>query len=319
MTTECEAKQHLIEKRTEELRRELDAGIQALQSDVAERAKGIDPDIDTSGIDVWFNADIEVEWKETRFSLHLPDITVRDKRMSLDLPQFRMVDKDIIFHTPSVRMERRKTGEYPEFFCDRGFIPKCTVRWSPIYIDVPVPFMQEQRIVIKVPEVWVDTVEFIMGIPEFSMRRHDIIMNLPHVTVRQIRVEAAEARARGEALRAETEARSETLMNGFRENAKVELGVLLADVFDCYREQLSQSRTHALATYDGQVAAQEATLASLAAAKVPPNHPNVLQVQAALDAALEHRTAFLSLMDEKLAELETSQRTAVDRLMASFS
>lgn len=64
----------------------------------------------------------DVTWKDTEMNFGTPSVTIRDKKLIFGVPQVTMKPKDIIFHTPSVRMERVKTGQYPEIFCEDTWI-----------------------------------------------------------------------------------------------------------------------------------------------------------------------------------------------------
>ena len=159
----CDGKQNQLTEHANKLVARLANDSKELAADIQQKAKDIDPGIDTSGPDVWVGLDIDVSWKRTDISLDLPEVKIVDQRWVIDLPQVTMKDQSIIFHTPSIRMETQKTGEYPETRCtmvtkDIGLgvkidVPECTVWWSPIYIDVPVPFMQEHTIIMGIPEL----------------------------------------------------------------------------------------------------------------------------------------------------------------------
>jgi hypothetical protein len=142
----CEELNRTLQEKTTALSKKFTGVLKEIGDDIREKTKEIDPDIRTDGPDTWVGLNFDVTWKDIEIILDLPEITIRDQEISLDLPQVTMRRQDIIFHTPSVRMERRQTGEYPEFYCDTGtLIPKCTVKWSPIYTDVPVPFMARTK------------------------------------------------------------------------------------------------------------------------------------------------------------------------------
>lgn len=199
----CDEKQANLTERANALVAQLSTASSALAAEIKEKAKEIDPDIDTSGPDVWIGLDIDVSWKRVDFSLDLPEVTMVNQNWSLDLPQVTMRDQTIIFGIPSVRMKTVKTGEYPETTCrmvtkDIGLgvkidVPECTVRWSPIYIDLPEPFMEEQKIVMGIPEFRMDRTDFVLGIPEFTMKTQNLSLDIPQFTIKNISVEASEA------------------------------------------------------------------------------------------------------------------------------
>ena len=97
-----------------------------------------------------------------------PSLTIKQQKLIFGVPQVTMRTREIVFGTPSVVMKTIKTGQYPEFYCDTStVIPKCTVKWSDIYIDVPETFLQQQHIKLDLPEFTFGDVQIIMGIPEF--------------------------------------------------------------------------------------------------------------------------------------------------------
>ena len=165
----CEDKQLALTSKFDILMSAFKARMETLATETRQEAEDIDPDINTDGPDAWVGVDFDIKWELTEFRVDLPEITMKNQTWSFDLPKVEMINRDIIFHTPSIRMERRKVGEYLEFYCDNGFIPKCTVRMSPIYIDVPVPFEEEQRIVLTVPEFTTQNIDFVWSLPEFKM------------------------------------------------------------------------------------------------------------------------------------------------------
>jgi hypothetical protein len=318
----CEEKQVRVQERVKQLVDEFSAESQQLAEDVQREAGEIDPDIDTSGIDVWVGADIDIRWEETPFSLDLPEVTMRDQRWALDLPQVTMNNKDIIFHVPEVRMVRKKTGEYPEVTCrwERSGpfgmkVPKCTTKWSPIYMDIPEVRMEEKRIVLGVPEFRMDRTEMVLAIPEFAMRRRDFSLKLPQITVKDISVEAEQARQEGEALSEKAKARTEELKNNFSESAKAELGPEVTDLFYCYESDLAERRNEGVAKFNEGVAVIEGVISSLVSNKVPDDNETLAAMRARLKEAQEAREKFAADIEEKFRALHQQQAEFFDKLL----
>lgn len=211
--------------------------------------------------------DIDVAMKLQTWRFHLPQVAMREQTWRLDLPQVAMRRQEWIFHTPSVRMERKKTGEYPEFYCDTStLIPKCTVKWSPIYTDVPVPFMQEQRISLDVPEFTWDSTEMKLHVPEFTWEETEMKLHVPEFTVNAIRFNwpidiADEAKARGDALtekakdlEARSVAESKKLEKEFRFQAVAIITDSLNEEFGKTEAQLESERTSAMKKFADSLA-----------------------------------------------------------------
>lgn len=322
----CDALQETVATKTQGLAAALTDKSAALGAEIQQKAKGIEPDIDTTGPDVWVGLDVDVKWERVEFGLDLPEVTMVDQRWSLDLPQVTMKDREIIFSTPSIRMKTVKTGEYPETVCrmvtkDIGLgvkvdVPECTVRWSPIYVDVPEPFPQEQRIVIGVPEFRMDRTEFVLGVPEFAMRRQNFALHLPQITVKNVSVEARKAQEAGEALSQESQVRAARLKEEFRENARLELGHDVTALFDCYQQDLMTRKNDALHRFGDGITLLQNTVTSMTASKVPDDDPNLVRVKESLADLVAKRDAFARDIEKKFVDLANQQKGFFDRLMA---
>jgi len=298
---------------------------EALGKEVKDKAQQINPDIDTSGPDVWVGLDFDIKWERVDFSLDLPQVTLKDQQWSLDVPQVTVKNKDIIFHTPSVRMKTVKTGEYPETVCKmvtrsiglgiKIDVPECTVRWSPIYIDVPEPFMQEQRIVVGIPEFTVGRMEFVLGIPEFRMETVGLALHLPQFTLKNISVEAKKAEEQGKALTAEANAKSQQLKQKLRETAKADLGSEVTSLFDCFQTDLIKRRNETAQQFEQGIALMQSAINSMIANKVPPDHETVVSTNTRLLELTAQRDKFFALMEEKLKDLQHQQQSFFEKLL----
>lgn len=324
----CEDKQKRVQERVKALVEEFCLQTQDISEDVEREAGEIDPDINTSGIDVWVGADVDIKWGTTNFSLDLPEITIRDQRWALHLPQVTVNNKDIIFDVPAIRMTRKKTGEYPEVTCRwkirrigpiKTKVPECTTTWSPIYMDIPEVFMEEKRIVLDVPEFKMDRTEMVLGIPEFSMRRHDFLLKLPQITVKRISIEADKAKEKGEALAQKAQARTEELKTGFLETAKASLAPDVTELFYCYESDLAERRNEAVARFSEAVAVIEGVISSLVNNKVPEDNENLVTMRARLKEAQEAREKFAADIEEKFRDLHRQQEDFFKNLLGSTS
>jgi hypothetical protein len=321
----CEDLQNTVVERSKALMEKLQEKSAALSDEIKQEAEGLDPDLDTSGIDAWVGLDIEVGWKRVEFSLDLPEVTLKDQTWALDLPQVTMKDQDIIFHTPSMRMERTKTGEYPETTCGWhvtkgpfGIKTKtwqCTVHWSPIYMDVPVPFMEEQRIRMGVPEFRMDRTEVILAIPEFALRTQSFALDLPSFTVKDIKVVAAETQEKGRQLEVESKRKADELKASYADTAKGELSPLVTDLFYCYENDLASRRNEALTQFDRSIAAMQAMVNSLVANKCPADDPTLIKANENLAKVQEARAAFATQIEEAFKTLHAEQRAFFEKLM----
>lgn len=322
----CEDLQTAVTTKLQALVAGLSEKSAALGADVRQRASQIDPDIDTSGPDVWVGLDIKIDWKRTDFSLDLPEVKMADQRWSLDLPQVTVKDREIIFHTPSVRMKTVESGRKPEMTCrmvtkDVGFgvkidVPECKVEWTPMYMDVPETFMQEQRIVIGLPEFTMARTEFVLGVPEFTMKRQDFSLDLPQITVKNISVEARKAQEAGEALSAESRTRAAKLKEEFRENAKLQLGYDVSSLFACYRQDLIAKKNDALHRFSDGISLLQSTVTSMTASKVPDDNASLAGAKASLADMIAKRDSFAAEIEKKFIELASQQENFFHKLAA---
>lgn len=321
----CDEKQELLTERANVLVVKLSEDSKALAAEIQQRAKGIDPDIDTSGPDVWIGMDIDVSWSRLDFSLDIPEVKMVDQNWSLELPQVTMKDQTIIFHTPSVRMKTVKTGEYPETTCRtvtkeiapgvKIDVPECTVRWSPIYIDIPEPFMEEQRIVMGIPEFRIDRTEIILGVPEFTMKTLNFALDLPQFSVKNISVEANKAKEKGDLLSQEATTRGAKLKESFKENAKVELGTDVTALFDCYQSELMQRKNDAMKQFENGVNLIQSTITAMVLNKIPDDNESLVKMKQSLADLIVKRDDFTRLIEDKFVELGKQQKSFFERLV----
>lgn len=312
----CEELSQQLKEKSEGMSEKFSATMKLLNDDLEQKTKEIDPGIDTGGVDVWVGIDFDVQWRDHEVIFHLPQVTMMDQEIFLDLPQVTMGLQEIIFGTPSIRMETKQVGTYPEFYCDTSsFIPKCTTRWSPILIDVPVPFMEEHRIKLHLPEFTMATTSFIMGVPEFTLAETRMILKVPEFTIKEIKAEAEKAKARGEALKEEAQRRVEEVTANFREQNKVELGVEVANLFDCFRNELLKSRSIALSQIDAMITGFDSGIQTMVGYKVAADDKNLVSMQQSAEEARRKRDEISLSFDQKLSELDVKQREAVDQLV----
>jgi hypothetical protein len=184
-----------LKDRIEEIKKAYDPKIQALKN----KSEILKKDMDGKKPSDWeavIGVDFKVEWKDQKLSLDLPSVSIRNQEISLDLPEITKSTEHIALDVPDVRMVRVKAGEYPEF---HGF----TVKWSPIWIHVPEPYMRRVDIYYDLPSVTMRRQSYILGLPEFKMERVEWIMTLPEFTVNNVSATISDMKGRGEALGAE--------------------------------------------------------------------------------------------------------------------
>lgn len=255
---------------------------------------------------------VEVTWGNQEIIFDTPSVTVRDQRLVFGVPQVTMKTRDIVFATPSVRMKRVKTGQYPEFYCDtHTVVPKCTTRWSDIFMDVPETFMQEQHIKMDIPEFkWADT-QIIMGIPEFFMQRQRWVIGVPEFKLTSVVINAGPLKAKSEDLQRKVSATKAAEVK--------EMGSAIHAVFVCHRESVGQQRTAVAAQFTSAIAQMDGVIQSLKAQGADPT--NVAgadgtsnNLVAKRDELVQQRDTALANFDDALRHLDDGEKEAIAKI-----
>lgn len=251
-----------------------------------------------------------VKWANTEVIFDTPTVTMKDQKLIFGVPQTTVKDRDIIFHTPSTRMERVKTGQYPETFCEDTWIslpfggrtkgiPKCTVRWSNIYMDVPTTFMQEQRIRMGIPEFRWDDTSVVMGVPEFSLQRQKWIIGVPQFTVTSVVINPGPIQDRSDALQnriAET-----------KKNQQREMTSDLSGVFGCHRTSLAEKRSQTVKMFELSIAQLDSVISSLQSQGADPS--SIAGADGKKTDLFAKRLELITKRDESLAIFDKSIET----------
>lgn len=262
----------------------------------------------------------KVDWANTEIVFDTPTVTVKNQKITFGVPQVSVLQRDIIFGTPSIRMERQKTGQYPEFFCTDTWIkigpmktkgvPKCTVKWSDIFIDVPVTFMEQQKIVMGIPEFKWDNTDIIMGIPEFSMQRQKWIVGLPQFTATGWGINSKKIQDEASLLKAK--------MSDTQEKQSTETSAATHSVFQCHRESINTSKTSAMSIFNASIVQIDAVIEALRQQKADPtNVPGADNAKVDLIAKraelVAKRDQAASSFDNALLKIDTSEKSTVEQ------
>lgn len=192
----AEEQKNAFQQRLAEIRQRYEPQIEAL----AAKGKKIADDFEKpSDIGVVVGVDFKVDWKDVKIIFDVPSITLEDKNVSLDLPEFRSESQHVAFDVPDVRMVDRKVGEYPEFY---GW----TVKWSPIIISVPEPYMRRVDNYFDLPSVAMKRQDFIIGLPKITMERMRWVVGLPQFTIVNVSAKTTEIKQKGQDLQSEASA-----------------------------------------------------------------------------------------------------------------
>lgn len=256
---------------------------------------------------------VETSMNTVKISMDLPEVTMKNQDWIFDLPTVTVKDSDIIFHLPSIRMKRVKTGEYPEFTC-HGFPPKCTVKWSPMWADIPEPFMEEHRIVIGIPEFYMNEQRFVVGVPEITMKQRDISFDLPSITIKTRADIGKEVSEEAMALANETKILVDQKKNSLKERMKIEIIPKAISMMNCFRENLNEQKQGIYNSFDPAINQVTEALKNLKAQSVPEDDDDYIKVKTNLDQLLEKRKEALAKIDKSLEDLEASAKLTIDSL-----
>ncbi|SCB08302.1 hypothetical protein GA0061099_1001230 [Bradyrhizobium yuanmingense] len=272
------------------------------------REEGPDPD---NPIEGWIGIDIDVSWEVVTIKLDLPEVTMKLQDWSFDIPQTELVQREIIFHTPSVRMETRKVGQYPEF---HGF----TVRWKDILIDVPVPFMQEQKIIMGVPEFRMGRVGVKLHIPEFAMRTQEIKLNLPQFTVKNIRAEVRTVEERSQQLQAAMKAEVAAGRKEVANSAGTDISKAANTLFTCLRTNIQVKKDQTLAVLEPSIVMFRDTASKLRSINSTETSARAAEMEGQLSALLERKAQIAKDFEKQIDDLIEQEKKTVEAILGGL-
>ena len=265
--------------------------------------------------------EIDIVLKDVKFSMDVPQFKMERRDISFDVPEVTMRNRDIIFHTPSVRMKRIPGPPKPEITCSgtswRKPIPKCTVRYSETWWDIPEPFMQEQRIVLGVPDITMKRNEVSFDVPTSAMKRQEFSFKVPSVTVKNKVAEAKKVESKAKELSKRFEREGELLTQQVKELSKERLVPALTPVFACHRQQIMAQLDAAPIPFDSALASIAASLSQLTAQGVPAGDDDYVGLLAQRDKVLADRAAAIDAVQAALKQLDDAEKQAVEAIIAS--
>ncbi|MBV7258859.1 hypothetical protein [Erythrobacter crassostreae] len=257
MSNACQVERENLQALVKEVGGDLSERMKAITAKYKTRFDDIEDDApDATGLDAAISLDFEVEMKTIAVKLDLPQVTMKLQEWKFDLPQVTMKDKRIVFHVPAMRMVKRKVGEKPE-------VHGWTIKWKPIYMHVPEPYMRKNEIVMGIPEVKMGTTSIKLDVPEIKMQTTELKFDVPQFTLKSISAEAAEmedrAKAESESMQSELSAARGEIMGGAREKV-VDASYLM---FSCLRTQIQMKRDETSAMFEPGLALMRGALTKL--------------------------------------------------------
>ncbi len=264
---------------------------------------------------------IEIEMREVGFSLDVPQFGMERRDIRFDVPQITMKSSDIIFHTPSIRMKRIPGAPIWRVKCTGPSwskpIPECTGWWDETWLDVPEPFMEEQRIVIGIPEVRMDTVSVALDVPTSEMKRQEFSLSLPSVIVKSKVEEAKKVESKARELSRKYEQEGVRLTQEVKELSKERLAPRIVSVFSCHRSHIMAQLEAVPKPFDAALTSINEAISQLSAKGVPSNDDDFVALTTQRDKLLADRAAAVENIKKALEQLNLAETQAMENLLKS--
>lgn len=260
---------------------------------------------DDAGKKPAFKVEFDVKMKEQHWIFDLPTVTVKDQDLIFGLPQVTMKTRDLSFDVPIFWIGRQKVGQHPEVKCDKGFIPKCTVKWYDNYIDVPQTRMETKHIKMDIPEFKFDNTKIVLGIPEFTMVKQDWFVKIPEFTLKNITIGGLPVYQDYDKRGKELERDAGALQEDMKRDVSSETNVL----FSCLRTDLSAKREAALQGIQDGIDKAKAAAERLRANGID---PSALLIE--VDGVKKPLATVITDLEAKKAEIQKTFDDAAGKL-----
>lgn len=231
-------------------------------------------DISKDPVENFTTIDLDITMRDKRIVFDTPSLTMQEKRIILAVPQVSFRLRSISFDVPKVTFALKKTGEYPEVFCEDTWIslpfggktkgvPNCTVRWSPIMTKVPETTFETTEVKTKIPEFTWDEVEVIFDVPEFFMERQEWIIQIPEVRLTDVSAERENLDRSAKTL--------EQRANTVQSQQAAQVKTLTGSMYGCYLTELEEQKEFALTKFDASILEIESSIIEMRELGVDPS------------------------------------------------
>ncbi|MEJ7804550.1 MAG: hypothetical protein WKG03_01325 [Telluria sp.] len=273
---------------------------------------------------------LEIGMQRQSVALDVPHASMETQDFSFDLPTVVMRDTDLSFDLPTIEMRTQRGPDIPEItvrweqrcigpnwaeICTD--IPVTVVTMKETYLDVPVTVMRTQRIVLGLPTVEMRRQEMKLDLPRIEMKTTEFSVDVPYITLRFIKDAGKRTAALAAALAQSAQDEAARKQIGFQDRLRTEVAPLALDMFACHRETISTGRTQMYAQYAGQIETLGNAVAAIVAKGVPDNDTNLIAARAAHGEAISVRDAALRKLDDALAQLDASTKTAMEQFLGA--
>jgi len=273
---------------------------------------------------------LEIGMERQSVALDVPHASMESEDFSFDLPTVLMRDTDLSFDLPTVEMRTQRGPDIPEItvrweqrcigpnwarICTD--VPVTVVTMKETYLDVPVTVMRTQKIVLGLPSVEMRRQEMKLDVPRIEMKTTQFSVDVPYITLRFIKDAGKRTAALAAALAQSAQDEAAHKPIGFQERLRTGVAPLALDMFACHRETIAAGRTQMYAQYAGQIETLGNAVAAIVAKGVPDNDSTLSAARAAHSEAILVRDAALKKLDDALAQLDASAKTAMEQFLGA--
>jgi hypothetical protein len=188
------------------------------------------------GVTVW---SLAVSWERQPVDLQVPHPLIGEAQVVVALPQLAKSPSDVPGKA-SVRMERVKTGQYPEIKCGGGFLPICHSVWHDVYTEVPKPAVTIAH--LTVASVTLIDTRIELPFPEVAFQRVGENLNFPKFNFLALPFDTGQVEGQVRSLK-------DRIAKAQRERITYTIP-LLQEYYTCYRNQLLKRRADVEAQFD---------------------------------------------------------------------
>lgn len=265
------------------------------------------------------NFNFKVDMKEQKWILKLPSITMKRNEVVLGLPQTTMKLTTWSYDTIRVRMERRKTGQRPEFTCkkdDWGIPYDCTTTWSNTYTDVPVTDTVRTEVKLDIPQVvWKDT-KLAWDVPQLTWVENTWIVNVPEFTLLNVAVE------KGKDMQEKSDAISRDIAQiNFSRN--LESRTATTEMYGCFRNDMAKQQALVEKQIDEGIGSLNETIQNIRAqgadpTKVPSDGAQATDLVALLAEMVSKRKVAVDSFIAAQAQMDAAEKDAMSKLQGEL-
>ncbi|KFL45563.1 hypothetical protein IL54_0972 [Sphingobium sp. ba1] len=280
------------------------------QENITSRSESIKNDAGKAEI----SGTVDIKMVEQKLIFDIPTVVMKTKAMSLDLPQVTMNLRAMSWDEPVITMVAKKVGQYPEFRCSGGWIPKCKVEWSDIIAHVPVTTMQRREIKMHIPETKMDRTDFKLDIPEIHSDRKEWFVKIPEVTLRNFVVEAEKLKSRGDELGSDAMA----LAARQKETAAQRTAAL----FECHLATLQEKRAQVAGTFETALNTLDSSIETMRKNGADPSKvvtndsATPMNLLASRSDLIAKRDAALAQIDSAVTAMQKDEKLTVEKTIA---